>query len=216
MTNIYLFSGLGADERALQFLTFPKGFNLVFVNWIEPDTNETIEKYALRISQVIDQTKPFILIGLSFGGMMVTEISQFLQAEKIILISSVTCRTELPFHYRLLGRLSLHRLVPKNSSTKANFITYWLFNIETEQEKALLSTIVSSSSPVFTRWAIGEIGSWKRTRQTKNIIRIHGNKDKVLPITNFKPDYTIANGGHFMVVNKAGHISSIINEIINP
>ena len=63
--------------------------------------------------------------------------------------------------------------------------------------------------------SINEIVNWKRTDAPLNIIRIHGNKDRVLPIINFKPNYLIKNGGHFMVANRAAEVSKILQYEIN-
>jgi hypothetical protein len=52
MQTIYLFSGLGADERVFSYLEFP-GFETVFVKWITPFRNEAIEAYAGRIAQQV-------------------------------------------------------------------------------------------------------------------------------------------------------------------
>ncbi len=212
--NIYLFSGLGADERALKFLTFPEVYTPIHVDWILPLKSETIGDYAMRISKVIDTSKPFALLGLSFGGIMVTEISQFLKAEKTILLSSVCNYTEIPLYLRFFGKLGIHKLAPKNAQTKANVITYWLFDTKTQKEKDLLKEIVSASSPIFTRWAIDTLSKWSRKPAKNDFIRIHGDKDRVLPITNFKPNYVIAGGGHFMVVNRAEEISGILAEVL--
>jgi hypothetical protein len=45
---IYLFSGLGADERVFQHLDI-SGHEHVFVKWVIPKTDETIESYAARL-----------------------------------------------------------------------------------------------------------------------------------------------------------------------
>lgn len=57
---------------------------------------------------------------------------------------------------------------------------------------------------------VNEILHWKRKASPASIVRIHGSKDRVLPIINFQPTYLVKDGGHFMVVNKASEISRII------
>ena len=42
LQHIYLFSGLGADERVFQKLDF-SNYEVTFVKWIEPIQNEPIE-----------------------------------------------------------------------------------------------------------------------------------------------------------------------------
>ena len=213
--NVYIFSGLGADKRAFKYLTFPSHLNIFHIDWIQPIKNESIGEYAKRISKDIDTTQPFILIGLSFGGMVCTEIAQFLNPQKVILISSVKNKFELPFYYRLIGFLKLNKLIPKSSSTKVNFITNWLFSTENDIDKALLKEIICASNPTFTFWAINEIANWKQTCNDNSFIRIHGSKDRILPINNFKPNYLTKIAGHLMIVNRADAVSKILKKVLS-
>lgn len=49
--------------------------NLFQIEWIEPLPNETIEQYAKRLAQCIDTSQPYVIIGVSFGGLIATEIN---------------------------------------------------------------------------------------------------------------------------------------------
>lgn len=213
--TIYFLSGLGADSRAFQYLTFPTGTKVIYIDWIKPNENEALHSYAERISKKIDTTEPFVLTGLSFGGMLATEVIKFVQPQKTFLISSVARRQELPSLYKLAGLLRLHKMLPSKEINKSSALMYWLFGITEAADKLLLNDILSATDVLFSKWAIHEIVNWKRTSSPQNIIRIHGDKDRVLPIINFKPDYLIKDGGHFMVVNKAKEISDILNREIN-
>ena len=213
--TIYFLSGLGADSRAFKHLTFPPNVKTVFIEWLEPKKNEPLAGYAKRIAEKIDHTNPFILIGLSFGGMLATEVIEFIKPQKTILISSAARRQELPFYYKLAGLLKLNKLLPKKNIHKSNLLTNWLFSISANNDKFLLQEILTASNPSFSKWAINEIVNWKRLHAPQNIIRIHGNKDRVLPVINFKPDYMVKNGGHFMVVNKADELSEILTTLVN-
>jgi hypothetical protein len=55
--QIYIFSGLGADERVFQKLDFA-GLTITFIHWIIPQERETIEDYATRLLSQIKTTKP--------------------------------------------------------------------------------------------------------------------------------------------------------------
>jgi hypothetical protein len=213
--TIYFLSGLGADYRVFKYLTLPANVNTIFIDWLVPEKNESIRDYAKRITEKIDDSKPFVLIGLSFGGILATEVVEFVKPQKTILISSASRRQELPFIYKLSGLLHLNKLLPERTIKKGNFINNWLLGISSTREKFLLNEILTASNPVFSKWAINEIVNWKRNSSPKNIIRIHGNKDRVLPIINFKPGYLVKNGGHFMVVNRADEISKILERELN-
>lgn len=211
MNKIYIFSGLGVDRRVFDNIDFGD-LNVEFIDWISPLTNEAIEIYAERISRKIISENP-ILIGLSFGGMVAVEISKIIKTEKIILIASAKNRFELPRFNRFSGKLKLNKLIPKAIFKKQNFITNWLFGIESEAEKQLLKNILKDTDPNFFAWAINEIVNWKNETIPENLIHIHGNKDRIIPIKNVKADFVIDGGGHFMTVNRAEKMRKIIRQI---
>ena len=211
MNTIYIFSGLGVDQRVFDNIDFGN-LDVEFIDWIEPLKSETLENYAKRISLSLNQTNP-ILIGLSFGGMIAMEISKILETKKIILIASAKTRNELPIIYQLAGKLKLNKLIPNSLFKKQNFITNWFFGLETKAEKQLLKRILKDTNPNFLSWAINEILNWKNEVSSKNSVHIHGNKDRIIPIQNLKADFIIENGGHFMTVNKAQEIERIIKQI---
>ena len=61
-----------------------EGYNVIHIDWIFPLENETLQNYALRISENIKDEKAF-LIGLSFGGIISVEISKIKKFKKVFL-----------------------------------------------------------------------------------------------------------------------------------
>ena len=103
MKKVFIFSGLGADKRVFQYMDF-SGFDTTFINWLTPTKNEIIEDYALRLTDQIKTDRP-ILVGLSFGGIIATEVAKLIDTEKIVLIASAQTRKEIPFYFRLAGEI---------------------------------------------------------------------------------------------------------------
>ena len=134
--ELYIFSGLGADERVFQRLNF-SGFSTTFIKWIVPNNNETIENYATRLIEQVKSTKP-TLVGLSFGGIIAVEVAKQIDTEKVILISSAKTKNEIPFFYRLAGQLGIHKLLPTRLLKNSNFITNWFFGTGSAFDKQLL------------------------------------------------------------------------------
>lgn len=213
MSKVYIFSGLGADYRAFQKIDFN---NLIVehITWIEPYKAESIENYANRISSKITDENP-ILIGLSFGGILLLEIAKIKTSKRIILIASAKTKYELPKIYHLFGKLGLIRILPFSILTKPNQFLYWLFGIKSDEEKAIMKDILKDTDINFLKWAIKEISNWKNIEVPKNIIHIHGNKDRIIPIKNINFNYEIQNGGHLMTLNKSKEIEEILISIIN-
>lgn len=212
MPKIYIFSGLGVDQRVFDKINFD-GFNVEFIDWILPLKSEVIENYAKRISQKIIE-KDVVLIGLSFGGMMAVEVAKIIPVRKVILIASAKTKFELPLLYRIAGKLRLHKLIPSAVFKWSNLLSRWIFGIQTKEEKVLFKNILKDTDSRFLRWAINEIVSWKNTELPSNYVHIQGAKDRILPSHNCKVDYLIQNGGHFMTVNKAKEIEKIVKEIV--
>jgi len=209
MNKIYILSGLGVDKRVFDHIDFHTK-NIEFIDWIQPLKNESLAHYAKRMAAIIKEDDA-TLIGLSFGGILSVEISKIKKLKKIILIASAKTKYELPLFYRLIGKISLNKLLPNSILKIQNFITNWIFGLESESDKKLLKAILKDTDPVFLSWAINEIVNWKNTEYPKNYIHIHGDKDRIIPIRNVKKDYVIPNGGHFMTVNKAKEIEKIIH-----
>lgn len=208
MQHIYLFSGLGTDERVFQNLDFSK-YAITFVKWIEPTKNETIESYAKNLAKQIIHSNP-ILIGLSFGGIMAVEVAKQISTKKVILIASAKNKKEIPIYFRFLGWISIDALVPTSILKKSNFLSYWFFGVETEADKLMLKEILLDTNPIFLKWAISKIIRWKNITSVENLIHIHGTNDRLLPIYYVKCDEKIIGGGHFMTMNKSDEINKLL------
>ncbi len=212
MKQIYLLSGLGADHRVLQDLDF-SGYETTFIKWTQPLENESIEEYAERLIEQI-KTKNPIIIGLSFGGMMAVEIGKLIKTEKIILIASAKTKFEIPFYYRFVGSLGLHKLLPTNLMKQPNFISNWLFGTESTKDKVLLANILRDTDSIFLKWAIDKIVNWQNVIIPPNLKHIHGTADRILPYRFVSENVKINGGGHFMTTNKAEKLSHEIRKLI--
>jgi pimeloyl-ACP methyl ester carboxylesterase len=213
ITNIYLISGLGADRRAFSKLTFPPQFNIIYMDWILPKSNESLPGYAIRLAEIIDQKSRFYLVGLSFGGMLATELTKIMKPVHTFLISSISTYAELPWYFRAAGHARLQKLVPQKLFQNGNNIVLRFLGARTDEELALLKQLIKDSNPQFMKWALTCILNWRNSVRPPNITYIHGSVDMILPMRyTMKQDYVIHQGGHFMVYANAGEISTIIAE----
>ncbi len=212
MQDVYILSGLGVDERVFKNIDFGK-FNPIFIKWIQPKTHESIESYANRLLEQITSKQP-ILIGLSFGGMMAVEIGKLIETDKIILLSSAKTKKEIPNYYKLSGKLNLHNLLPSIVLKQNNIVTNWFFGTNQKSEKDLLTQILKDTDSKLLKWSIDKIVKWKNDFIPYNVVHIHGNKDKILPINFVECDYVIENAGHFMTMTNADEISKLLQKII--
>jgi pimeloyl-ACP methyl ester carboxylesterase len=210
----YILSGLGADERVFDQIDFGP-FAPVFIPW-EPlgHRNQTLESYVKQLSRHVQTSDP-ILIGISFGGIVAQEMSALFGNCPVLIMSSVIMRSELPFSMRLSGLIGLHKLIPIKRVLKNNSINHWHFGTKTESERKTLDQILADSDPVFTKWAIHQVANWERTEKVPaKVLHIHGEADRIFPISKVTPDYTIPAGTHFMTVSKHVEVSKIIREAL--
>jgi len=208
LPKIYLFSGLGADYRAFQNLRLP-GYELVYINWIEPQSTETMAHYASRISSQITTPSP-IIIGLSFGGMIAVEVAKQMPVAKLVLISSAKTKQDLAGGNSFFFKWKLYKVIPGSFLKQSNFIVENLFGAATREDRKILSDILEDSNPEFFRWAMDNIVHWDNEVIPPHVIHIHGTKDKIIPYAAVTADYSIPDGGHLMVLDKADTISNII------
>lgn len=173
--EIYIISGLGADERVFKYLDLPD-ISVHHIKWITPLKDETIEAYSKRLIPYIKTPNP-IIIGLSFGGMMAVEIAKQIETERIILIASAKTKYELPFYYRIVGWLGIHKLVPPGLLKRSNFMVNWAFGALSLQDRKMLNAILKDTDPVFLAWAIDKVVSWKNNTVHGNTFHVHGTHD---------------------------------------
>ena len=210
VNKVYIFSGLGADERVFKKLDF-SGSDVTFVEWILPLDKETIEQYATRLLDQILAKNP-ILVRLSFGGIMAVEIAKQIPTQKVLLIASAKSKDELAFYFRFAGKLNLHKVIPPVVLKSSNFITNWFFGISSLEDKQLLKQILLDTNPIFLQWALDKVAKWKNVTLPKNTFHVHGDSDRILPLKFIKADVIVKNGGHFMTLNKAEEMNRILRE----
>lgn len=214
--KVYFISGLGADERAFQKLVFPPTWSISHLQWIEAARGESLESYVARFSKLIDSSVPFALVGLSFGGIVSIELNKIVKPVVTILLSSIKTKNELPFSYRLVALLNLHKAVPAFLLNKVYPFTDWYFGTNSTQEKALLREIIHDTPTPFLKWAIHEIVNWQNETIPDNTFHIHGTNDRIFPIAHLKVNVRIADGGHFMVYSKAEEVNKAIINLLRP
>ncbi len=212
--NLYFISGLGADRRAFDKIKLDPAFQIHHIDWIEPLPNESLQGYARRMAKDIDTNSPFALVGLSFGGIVCIEIAKFLNPLQIIQISSVSNRSELPWYFRLSGKLNLHQLGFAQSIKKSDRLLFWFFGTKSNKLKAYLKEMIDQTSTTYLRWSMNAISNWQQLEKPQHVIHIHGTVDKLFPIKYCKADIVIEKGSHFMVVTHGKRISDEINTIL--
>ena len=207
--KVYFISGLAADKRVFKHIELPEGFEAVYLDWIAPEKEESLKAYALRLAAKINREEPFALVGLSFGGMLATEIAKQYHPVATILISSVPLSTQLPGYYRIAGKLGLHKILPV-SLMKTSAATKRFFSREHFEDKKLLWQLIDESDTDLIRWSLQAILNWQNETVPQPVWHIHGTHDEVLPVRYTQPTHTIPKEGHMLVMTRPDEVNKIL------
>jgi pimeloyl-ACP methyl ester carboxylesterase len=210
-TNIYFFAGQGSDKRIFDSLEIDPHFNKIFVEYPIPKKGTSLAQFAKQLSVQIDTTKPFILIGVSLGGMLCCEMSEYLHPEKTIIISSAKNRKELPFRYRFQRYIPLYAILPPVVLKWGAKVMQPIVEPDRNKNKEIFKAMLDSKAPTYYKRTIRMIVNWQLRKNSRKIIHIHGTKDHTLPYRKLKSvDHTIAKGSHMMTLTRAEEISQTL------
>jgi pimeloyl-ACP methyl ester carboxylesterase len=213
--KIYLIPGQGSDSRLFNNLKLDTTCELIKVNYIVPEKHTNMKEYAALIGNQVDTSEKFIIVGVSLGGMICTELADMLHPEAVIIVSSAKCRSELPFRYRFLKYVPINKLIPARFYWLGAQIAQPIVEPDRKNGKEVFKSMLKDKNPRFLKRTTDMIVHWDRISFSDKIVHIHGNSDHTIPIRNVKADFVIENGSHMMMYTKAGEIGKLINEILN-
>ncbi len=212
MKKVYFISGLGADRRVFSLLDL-SFCQPVFIDWIPPLKKEPLQNYALRMMESIEE-KNTVVVGISFGGMLASEMARAWPNMQAILISSNKNSNEFPAYLRIGKYLPLYKIVPFKLVKKIYPAYNWVFGSREKETKKIINQLAKDADANFIKWAVECILKWKSSNAPANIIHIHGTADILLPYRFVKADYTIKGGKHVMALNKHQEISALLKKLL--
>ena len=212
MKKVYFIPGLGADSRSFGFLDL-SFCEAHFVEWIQPAPDDTVASYAAKMFESINDEKATV-VGMSFGGMLATEIAKKHPETKVILIASAKTYREIPGYLRFWRHFPVYKLHSNKLKNYSGSFVLSILGARGPEQKKVQLEIMRDHNAGFIRWATGAIVNWNNTVIPKNVTHIHGSADRLLPFRYVKADYTIQNGGHVMVMDQAEEISALLKRLI--
>lgn len=213
-TIVYLFPGQGADARLFKHLVLPQGYDTVHMLYPVPDKRESLHAYAMRFIDQIDPSRPYILLGVSLGGMICTELTDTLSPVKTIIISSAKALHELPNRYTFVQKVPINRIIPKRITKGSARILQGIVEPDRKHDKETFKDMLKKKDPLYVQRTVDMIAHWDRSNYSDQIWHIHGNKDHTIPIKNVQYDYLVEDGSHMMMITRANEINHLIAEII--
>jgi pimeloyl-ACP methyl ester carboxylesterase len=214
LTSVYFFPGTGSDERLFSKIQLPAGYEAKFIKYHVPDKRTTMSEYAAELAKQIDTTKAFVIIGVSVGGMLCTELTDMLKPLKTIIISSSKCRRELPRHYRFQKHIPINKLFGPRFIKAMSFVAQAVVEPDRNKHKAIFKAMLRDKNPHYLKRTVNMIINWERETFSLEIIHIHGTKDHTLPLKNIKPSVIIQKGSHMMTLTRGEEIGAIIHDFL--
>jgi pimeloyl-ACP methyl ester carboxylesterase len=209
---ILLLSGMAADARLFE-PQLARFSNLRVLPWIEPLPDESLRAYAARLARAVDPGCRCIVGGASFGGIVALEMAAHLQAAACVLIGSIRSPAELSWRWRILRPLAV--LGPDRLGALAGLVGRYAAPLLGRGTVRRLRGLARAEA-AFVRWAMCAVLRWWPSPATRRvrIFQIHGEVDRVLPVTRTRADVIVPGGAHALTLFNPAAVNSFIAEVV--
>ncbi len=212
--HVYFMPGLAANSAIFEKIRLPENkFEIHLLEWIIPAPEESLADYAQRMVRYIKHEN-IVLIGVSFGGVVVQEMANFIKLHQLIIISSVKCREELPRRMRFAARTGAHKLLPIGLLDYIDHFEKFAVNDFLKKRARLYRKYLSVRNNKYLYWAIEHMVRWECEKPREDIIHIHGDEDLVFPYKYIGDCITVKGGTHIMIINRFRWFNKNLPEII--
>ena len=213
-TSVYFMPGLAASSLIFERIDLPQElFEVHLLDWELPIGEESLTDYARRMAQKITDPNP-VLIGVSFGGILVQEMAVFLNPQKVIIISSVKSNLEFPRRMKIAKTTKAYKLIPTSIFSNMEKLSAFSFGKSIAQRLKLYERYLSVRDVKYLDWAIERIVLWDRTQVDKSVVHIHGDADEVFPIQYISDCIVVKGGTHIMILSKYKWLNENLPAII--
>lgn len=212
--HVYFMPGMAAGSSIFERIKLPEEvFEMHLLEWIMPEKKETLQQYAKRMAEKIKHEN-VVLIGVSFGGILVQEMAPFVNPRKVIIISSVKCNKELPRRMKIAKTTKAYKILPTSLAQNVEALAKYAFGDLIKQRVKLYEKYMTMRDKNYLDWAIEQVVCWERTEIDQNVIHIHGDADEVFPSKNIKEFINVKGGTHIMILNRFRWFNSNLPEIL--
>ncbi|WP_372973445.1 alpha/beta fold hydrolase [Muriicola sp.] len=200
--HVYMMPGMAANSRIFKNIRLPEDrFVTHLLEWFVPERGMTLEAYACKMNEQITAKHP-VLVGVSFGGMLVQEMARHMPVKKVIIISSVKRNSEMPKRLVFAKYTRLHKLLPTGLVNNLDLVAKYAFGETVAQRIDLYKEYLEVRDKYYLDWAIDQIVNWRQSECDPGIVHIHGEKDAVFPRQYIKDCIQVNNGTHTMIIHR--------------
>ncbi len=213
-THVYFMPGMAANPSIFRHIKLPEEqFEQHLLEWFVPKKNMSLSDYASEMCQRIHHENS-VLVGVSFGGMLVQEMAKHTSVKKVIVVSSVKHESELPKKMLFAKYTKVHKLLPTGIVNNVELLAKYAFGETITNRLALYEEYLSLRDKNYLDWSIDQIVNWKQGYCPDCLVHIHGEKDSVFPIKNIEDCIPVKNGTHTMIIHRAKWFNENLPTII--
>ncbi len=206
--------GLAASSSIFERIDLPAAtFEIHLLEWFMPKKEEPLTDYAKRMAEKVVHDDA-VLIGVSFGGILVQEMAHYLNLRKLIIISSVKSNTELPRRMKIAKKTKAYKLLPTGLLQDVEKLVKYAFGNVIKQRLKLYEQFLFMRNKEYLDWSIEQVVCWDRVKIDLNVIHIHGDTDEVFPVKNIKDFINVKGGTHMMILNRFRWFNENLPKII--
>ena len=108
--------------------------------------------------------KNAVLVGVSFGGVVAQEMSSFLKLKKLIIISSIKTKFELPTKFKIAKNLKFYKLIPTRLFLTSKNYSRFAFGPISRKRLKLYQDYLPIRDKRYLDWAIKNMICWNQDK----------------------------------------------------
>ena len=213
LIHVYCMPGMAASPKIFEFIDIKKPFKLHFLSWLSPNRKESLSKYAGRMCERVEFDNP-ILLGVSFGGVLVQEMAKHMKVSQVVIISSIKTNLELPLSMRMAQKTNAHKLLPTQWINNIDALVLFTFGKGIQKRLELYQKYLSERNSEYLDWAIDALVNWDQSELKESVIHIHGDKDTVFTVKNICEPFIKIKGGHAIIITQANWFNKNLPDIL--
>lgn len=214
LIHVYCMPGLAANPTIFERIKLQEDkFKIHWLDWLLPKPKENLIDYAERLCRKIEHENP-VLIGVSFGGLIVQEMAQLIKVKRVIIISSVKSEKELPRRMRFARCTKAFKILPTSLARYVDAFEKIAVGDFAKKRAKLYKKYLSITDTRYLDWAIEKMVCWERPEPYPEVVHIHGDKDEIFPYRYINDCITVPDGTHIMIINRFRWFNDHLEEII--
>ena len=211
---LYLMPGMAASPSIFDGLKLDANrFELHRLQWFIPERGMSLTDYALAMLAKIQRPNP-VLLGVSFGGMLVQEMAKHHNVRMVVAVSCPKTVNELPNRMLFAKYTKIHKLLPTGVVNNVELLAKYAFGETVTKRLHLYEQYLSVRDKAYLDWAIDTIVNWDQKTPPDGLIQIHGDNDAVFPIANIKNCIVVNKGTHTMIIHRARWFNEHLPDLI--